>query len=761
MTQSFLAFKFAVILLLSIPVFSVYAENFSSRFLNNRYSQQHNSKNDTLYWSNQATKFAQSEEFGKQITALQKLAEIYRKQGQLAASISTLKNAKILAEKANDPRQKISLMNHLGAAYTATGQYSEASTLLQQSEEKARKLHATHLLATILNNQGNLKIQQEKFDLAFKYYDKSIKLALSIGYFEIAKNAAINSAIAASKTADSALIENTLLAAKKQLDSTKTNDKKAFDWITLGEIAQKLSTDQINPSKWQEYAYHAYKQAIVLAENTNNMRATSYAKAYMGKLYADDGRLDEALQLTQQAIFALENITAADILFRWQWQIARILKQKAETTSAIQAYQQAISTLQPIRQNLSSRQQSNSTFKKQISPLYLELTDLLLLTSEKLTDSEKIQQYLMLARHTMEQLKAAELQDYFKDDCVSALEQKIRPLDNMGSQTAAIYPILLTDRLEILLSLPDGHLKRFSHPVSHLELTKEVRQFRHNLENRTTREYLLQAQQLYQWIIAPIHNTLTEQNIKTLVIVPDESLRTIPMAALHDGDSFLIEKYAIANTPGLNLTDPKPLNKNSTTILSSGLTQSVQGFPPLPYVATELQSIQKIFGGKVLQDKAFLINTMESQLQKNTFDIVHIASHSQFTSDANENYILTFDDKLSMNKLEQLIALSKYRNNPIELLTLSACQTAAGDDRAALGLAGIAVKAGARSAVATLWFINDKAASELISEFYHQLKQNSVSKAQALKNAQTHMIQNTAYRHPYYWSAFLLIGNWL
>ena len=126
-----------------------------------------------------------------------------------------------------------------------------------------------------------------------------------------------------------------------------------------------------------------------------------------------------------------------------------------------------------------------------------------------------------------------------------------------------------------------------------------------------------------------------------------------------------------------------------------------------------------------------------------------------------ESFVLTFDDKLNMDGIEQLIGLSRFRNNPVELLTLSACQTAAGDDRAALGLAGIAIKAGARSAVATLWFINDQAASTLVTEFYSQLKEGTITKAQAIKNAQVHLIKNTPYQHPYFWSPFLLIGNWL
>jgi CHAT domain-containing protein len=233
------------------------------------------------------------------------------------------------------------------------------------------------------------------------------------------------------------------------------------------------------------------------------------------------------------------------------------------------------------------------------------------------------------------------------------------------------------------------------------------------------------------------------------------------MAALHDGEVFLIEKYAIANTPSLNLTDPKPLSTKNVQVLATGLAKAVQGFPALPHVTSELSNIQKMFGGEILQDKDFLLSSVQRELKQTPYNIVHIASHGQFKSDPKESFVLSFDEKLNMNKLEQLIGLSRFRDKPIELLTLSACQTAAGDDRAALGLAGIAIKAGARSAVAYLCLINDKAASHLVSEFYRQLKDTKSSKAQALRNAQTHLINDTAYQHPYFWAPFLLIGNWL
>ena len=717
-------------------------------------------ENALLHWSNEAKDFADKGQTSDQINALIQLAGTYQALGQNSASITALNEARTLAYKSRNVHQQISVLNSLGAAHTAMGEYQKAKGLLGLSADKAKAVQATGLLAATLNNQGNLLTLEGKFTQAIKSYAISSRLALSSGYPKLAQKSSVNAAIAASKTRDKGKIKTTLQTAKEQLATLADDHDKAFSWITLSQIAQRLATKHTHPSQWQSFTYHALQQAITIGEQLSDVRAISYGKGYLGQLYLAEGRFDEALQLTRQAIFVIENNNAPELLFRWQWQTGRIFKKQGNSSAAISAYQQAISTLQPVRQYLSSQQHSVSSFREEIEPLYLELADLLLQSNDLTTDKDKIQRNLRAARTTMEQLKAAELEDYFNDDCVSALQQKMQPLDIMGQHTAAIYPILFAERTEILLSLPDG-LKRFTIPVSRADITKEVRLFRHNLENRTTREYLLQAQKLYQWLISPLQATLEKQKVNTLILVPEESLRTIPMAALHDGQAFLIEKYAIANTPGLNLIDPKPLASSSVKVLAIGLTEAVQGFPALPHVASELANVNKTFGGQILQDEQFKLNSVQDELKQNNYNIVHIASHGQFKSDSQENFVLTFEDKLSMNNLEQLIGLSRFRNNPVELLTLSACQTAAGDDRAALGLAGIAVKAGARSAVATLWFINDQAAADLVSEFYRQLKKTKSSKAQALKNAQVHLIKETPYSHPYFWSPFLLIGNWL
>jgi len=395
-----------------------------------------------------------------------------------------------------------------------------------------------------------------------------------------------------------------------------------------------------------------------------------------------------------------------------------------------------------------------------VRPLFFELADVLLQRASRTADAAATERYLAAARDAIEAYKAAELRDYFKDECVDALQARMTKSETLSPTTAVIYPILFPTRLELLVTLPSG-LQRFAVPVSAEHVTAEIRAFRRLVEKRTTREYLPHAQQLYDWLVRPLDAELRRSHVTTLVFVPDSALRTIPMSALHDGTAFLVTRYAVAMTPGLTLTDPHPLNRERIRFLATGITKGVQGFPPLPYVEEEMDSIRTLYAGHQLLNQDFVAPQMERELRDGRYGIVHIATHGKFSTDANESFLLTFDGKLTMNQLDRLIGLYRFRDDPIELLTLSACQTGVGDDRAALGLAGVAIKAGARSALATLWFINDEASAALISEFYRQLRTPSLSKAEALQRAQVKLLSDRVYEHPAYWSPFLLLNNWL
>ncbi|NEP53720.1 MAG: CHAT domain-containing protein, partial [Moorea sp. SIO3C2] len=271
-------------------------------------------------------------------------------------------------------------------------------------------------------------------------------------------------------------------------------------------------------------------------------------------------------------------------------------------------------------------------------------------------------------------------------------------------------------------------------------------------------------QKIHDWLIGPIEAELANSNIRTLVFIPDGALRNIPMSVLYDGERYAIEKYSIAVAPSLQLIDSKALVRENVSALTAGVTEARPHRPDflaLPGVKLELDNIKAQVPSSILLNESFTESNFNTVVNSSSYEIVHLATHGKFSSVAEETFLLTWDDVINLNELNSLISADQKQENPIELLVLSACETAVGDSRAALGLAGIAVRGGARSTLASLWKADDLATTELMTQFYQRLATGQVTKAEALRQAQQELLQNKAFNHPYYWSAFILLGNWL
>lgn len=715
-----------------------------------------------LNWTEAARLYEKEGKPEKQCEALIQLSQAYQSIGQYKKAIENLESALILAEKSGDLACMASALGSIGNVYLATGPADKAYRYLEEGLDIARDLGYPGLSAIILNNLGNLYTSQKKYKEAIGVYMESITLSKGIGNHSLVASAFTNAGTASMRDGEYKQAKELFDIALDQSRVLDNSHAKAYGLIKIGmaysDIRPYLPESKDNLLL---LASKTFNEAAVVAETIGDHRAESHAWGNLGKLYEEEHRYQEALQLTRRAIFTAQQINAPESLYQCQWQTGRLLKAMGKIDEAISAYRRAVYTIQSIRQEMSvSYGRTQSSFRKSVGPVYFELVDLLLQRAATMQEREQYEPYLIEARKAIELLKVADLRDYFMDDCVDAAQSKITELDIVSQTAVVVYPILLPDRTELLVSLPSG-LKRFAVPVGADTVTLEVRKFRRKIEKRTTREYLPHAQKLYDWLIRPLEPDLASLTIDTLVFVPDGPLRTIPMAALHDGKQFLISKYALATTPGLDLTDPRPIKREDSKMLATGLTESVQGFPPLPNVSMELEAIRDLYGDNQLVNEDFLASNMEEKLRDEHLSIVHIASHGQFRNDVKDTFILTFDDKLTMDRLSQYVGLFQFRDEPLELLILSACETAAGDDRAALGLAGVAVKAGARSAIATLWYINDQASSELIAEFYRQIQNPSVSRSIALQYAQLKLLNDIRYEHPGYWSPFLLINNWL
>ncbi len=682
--------------------------------------------------------------------------------GQSKQALQSLELALALAHTSGDPLVEASALGQLGRTYLTLGQLAEASEFLRQASDLARKQDSPQLTSTTLNDLGVLFALKQQDKKALEAFDESISLAHKAKLPLLTAAARTNAARALLRLGQPANSRVSLDAAFDNLTDVPPSRHKS-----LGLISIALAYQRLIPHMPQAHdplllrTAGVLQEAATVAEEQGDKRTLSYAHGYLGHLYETEFRMDEALQLTRRALFAAQSVDAPESLYRWQWQLGRQLAATGQLDKAIDSYRQAASTLQPLRVELAQASSEGPIAGQEtMKPMYFELADLLLQRASLTDDGKAAEGYLLSARDAIEAYKTAELRDYFKDDCVDAARSKLTTFDRLSPDTAVIYPIMFSSRLELLMSLPSG-LKRISVPVTAERLTQEIREFRRLIEKRTTREYVPHAQQLYDWLIRPLETDLSRLNITTLVFVPDSALRTIPLAALHDGSSFLISKFALAMTPGLTLTDPRPLNRDKLRFLTAGLTKSVQGFPPLPYVADEVESIQRLYKSDQLLNNAFQASRLERELREGRYGGLHIATHGRFSTEVTDSFLLTFDGKLTMQTLDQLVGLFRFRQEPLELLTLSACQTGVGDDRAALGLAGVALKAGARSALATLWFINDEASATLISEFYRQLRNPALSKAVALQRAQLKLLSDRIYEHPAYWSPFLLLNNWL
>ncbi|MBD0310975.1 MAG: CHAT domain-containing protein, partial [Microcoleus sp. T1-bin1] len=336
-------------------------------------------------------------------------------------------------------------------------------------------------------------------------------------------------------------------------------------------------------------------KAVQDAKSLNDPRAESLALGSLGKLYEQTQQLGEAQRLIQQALNLSNSINAADISYQWQWQLARVLTRKGEIEnalseatrqSAIAANQQAVDSLKSLRSDLVAMNPDvRFSFEEEIEPIYRHLVSLLLQSPS--------QDNLKQARSVIESLQLAELDNFFRTACLDAKAEQIDTvIEKSDAKAAVIYPIILPDRLAVIVSLPGQPLRHYSTGLPQADVEEIIIEMRQAMSPAlSNRERLRLSQNLYNWLIRPIEASLAENSIKTLVFVPDGVLRNIPMAALYDGQQYLIEKYSVALTPGLQLLEPRSLKQVHLHSLTGGLTEARHGFSALPAVEAEVKQI--------------------------------------------------------------------------------------------------------------------------------------------------------------------------
>ncbi|MBE1301040.1 MAG: CHAT domain-containing protein [Alteromonadaceae bacterium] len=943
--------------------------------------------------------------------------------------------------------------NQINKLVAEAEQYRRLGFVFQAEAKLNRALALTepkskaHTLVAGL--QGNLLIQRRQYDQAYLLLTKTLQIASNNKWYLLAGDHAYYlgnlSVSRANETAAIGFYEQALDFATLSNDTAMTfsaslnlarlslpkmNFKQAFGSLeslasilgqrydttmaialaelVVGQLQYTTSEEQAN--KLVEFGY------VILARlqasfSSNSPRQNAEIQGQLGKLYGFKKRYADATQHLQAAIHFAQQKGDKDLLYRFEWELANLMLAQNNSDYAIASLRRAVKHLEAIRQDIPVQySQGKSSFRETLEPLYTQLADLLLQQAKSASEAQQ-QAFLQEARETIELVKRSELEDYFANRCTfeSAKEQL---LEDLATDVAAVYPIMLDDRLEILVSV-GARIHQHIVPVSKQQLSDYAHRTAASLRSFDP-NYDKLAEQFYQWLIAPIENTLTEYQINTLIYLPDGALRLVPLSSLSSGGRPLIFDYAVVTSPGLSLFDISEKPKQDMNVLLAGLSEPgpvvshvgkriysaldaatdkqlqnrieyaqqasyltpsskaseiinnnrrklrivsktpveyarsktassdsalnivnkipveaglrrmsmqrhqkrfqhqlvavntdkstngslkiVAKYTPnssvtditmrrlsmsrqnkrqqrgksgnettahkqlkivnkrpvllassdnlrarfrsvenvseprsfsekgslrikskrpvmvaavqskhsniastatremgstklriinkqssiwgqdelttrqldklkqrlrLPGVTEEINHIASLYQHTALTDANFQKAEFESEILNARYDIVHIASHGVFGDSAQNSFIMTFDELLTMEQLETLLVNEKFQKAPIELLTLSACQTAEGDDRAPLGISGIALRAKVRSALGALWAVSDEATVELMNRFYANLRTPGISKAEALRQAQASMLQEPKYQHPFFWSAFVLIGNWL
>ncbi|MGV0103162.1 TPR repeat-containing protein [Nostoc sp. DSM 114160] len=645
-----------------------------------------------------------------------------------------------------DSEIKVSGLRSLGLALQIIGDSGKSQQILEQSLAIARQISAQPQLSSILISLGQTAVDLEDPESALNYFEQAQLLTTNPSDRLQARLAQFKLFLNYDKLEFANPLAPQLLQELRELNPSHTSLYAAINFVAT--LNHQSNSDQILPLKDL-----AQLMAVTVksAQQIQDTQAEAHALNQWGKLYQRTQQLSEAQELTQKSLNIARQLQANDIIAQSAWQVGQLYKQQGDRSKAISAYTEAVNALKALRGDLVAiNPDVQFSFRTSVEPVYRELVDLLL-------ENEPSQAELIQARELIEALQIAELDNFFREACLDKTQQ----IDRVDPTATVIYPIILPDRLTVILSKAGQPLRSYVTHKSQAEIEQTLDNFLvalNPVSDSKDRDRL--SQQIYGWLIRPESAEQAFIDTKTLVFVLDGRLRNIPIAALFDGKQYLIEKYAVALSPGLQLMATR--SQNHISAIVGGISQSRAGFSALPAVESEVKQISKSVSSSVLLNQKFTSLALAKQVKSSSAGIVHLATHGQFSSRLEDTFLLTWDGQVNVKELSEL--LKNRGSDPskaIELLVLSACDTAAGDDRAVLGLAGLAVKSGARSTIATLWPVKDRAAAMLMTRFYDQLRQPKITKAEALRQAQISLIHQTDFHEPFFWSGFVLIGNWI
>lgn len=709
-------------------------------------------------------------------TTLRRLGDVLRTIGSIRPSEIVLNQSFKIAERFADAEETSAIHFSLGNTYRALGKREQ---IIQETEAQKKE-------------QKEINDRQ-----ALEHYDRAIAQSSNASLKLRAKLSKLSLLIEIKPDRDVILLANDV---KSTLESLDPNLETVYARLDLAQsltclnvkhtrtdfeypqpplvnlcasdsTEERPAIEEEDMPKWDEI-----EQLLVTAEQQAEQlgdgRSQSYALGNLGEIYEVLGQFSDAKSVTRKATQQIDRYRQFDdILYRWQWQLGRLrLKTSEDTQGAIDAYTAAFYSLQSARRDLTSLNSDlQFNFRDEVEPVYRQFVEVLL--DQKARDGKPSQKNLEKTREVIEALQLAEIEDFLKEACANVEDRKIDSIvDNSKFSVAAFYPILLEDSLAIIVKITGEEELIYSQIYGNKQEFKTVL---NKLSKEITDDEDIKKQkelfhQVYRWIIEPFITTLSRERVAHLVFVLDSELRNIPMAALYDGNNYLIQQYSISLAPGLQLVQDKlnEANLSKLKFLAAGISQDnpVQGqnYVALFEVERELNEVQQKLKAQLLLNKEFTEEVFESKLKKHEFSAIHIATHGKFSSNSEQTFIVAWGKKIGVEKLGTLLrTINGEKRKNLELLVLSACETAQGDNRATLGISGISIKAGVRSTIASLWLAKDNMAPELFKVFYEIISKNpEIYKAKALQQAQINLIETDRSITPYYWSPYILVGDW-
>lgn len=688
-------------------------------------------------------------------------AELLLLDAQSSYTAGNTTKAIIQISRARDSIGPSTLPSVAGSIYRLSGSLDIArhryNTSLQYMKS-ARELAAANIeRAQIDNDIGNILALTGKPSAALVHYNDAIGSAGDTGDRVFKAQIYINRArshIALNRTENAVGDLTNALKLSSQLDERRISADINYRIaeVGLGSASNSAGLDKV--------VYEALDEGLSASRLTGDERLESKAIGLTGLLYVKHNRFDEALTLFRDALSIAEASKDSELAYRWLSQIALAHKALGSNDEAIKSGRNAVAMLRNLQSaDRYSADNLQLSLARDVVPFLEGHADVLLKEAANTATPSDKTQLLVEARDVVERASITNLQNLLGDECVLEAEKLNRSADSVDEHSAVIYPVIFDDRLEIIVS-GKGYIEQFTVNVRETALILKIRALHNNLRSPTSKLYKAHSRALYRWLVEPMRALLKEKSVDNLVFVPNGPLGLVPPAALFDGEHYLIEDFAVTMTPGLTVTHTGNLS-NNPHIVAAGLSNGAEGFEALPGVKEELDYLERIFSDtQRLEDEEFSTQGLEKVISKRAPEVIHFASHGKVGKSAEESFILTKDGRLSINEIDGLVNAGRDINSPVKLLTLSACETAVGDDDAALGLGGLAVKSGSESVLASLWLISDEASSDLMNAFYTEIRRG-LPRSKALQKAQITMLAKDEYPHPFFWGSFVLIGNWL